>query len=80
MGGSGEVVNLGGVYVWKSATVAWSPWGRGMNSCPAPLMTVRGTSLLDTVNQLAFSYAKIHFGSRMRLTFGDVECSKVCGK
>lgn len=35
-------------YVWKSATVAFSPVGKEMNSWPAPLMMVRGTSLLDT--------------------------------
>lgn len=36
---------------WKSAVVAFSPWGRGMYSEPAPLMTVRGTRLADTVFQ-----------------------------
>jgi hypothetical protein len=29
-------------YEWKSAVVAWRPWGRGMNSAPAPLITVIG--------------------------------------
>ena len=37
-----------GDYVWKSATVALSPFGKGMNSWPAPLMTVRGTRVPDT--------------------------------
>lgn len=38
----------GGGYEWKSAVVAWRPSGRGMNSAPAPLMTVMGTKLEDT--------------------------------
>ena len=36
-------------YEWKSATVAFSPAGNGMNSELAPLMTVRGTRFPDTV-------------------------------
>lgn len=31
-------------YEWKSATVAFSPFGSGIYSWPAPLTTVRGTS------------------------------------
>lgn len=33
----------GATHEWKSATMALSPCGMGMNSWPAPLMTVRGT-------------------------------------
>jgi hypothetical protein len=36
-------------YEWKSATVAFSPAGKGMNSWLAPLMIVRGTRLPDTM-------------------------------
>jgi hypothetical protein len=37
-----------GTYEWKSATIALSPSGMGMNSLPAPLMMVRGTAFGDT--------------------------------
>jgi hypothetical protein len=35
-------------YEWKSATVAFSPARKGMNSWLAPLIIVRGTRLPDT--------------------------------
>ena len=38
-----------GTYEWKSATIALSPSGIGMYSFPAPLMMVRGTALIDTI-------------------------------
>jgi hypothetical protein len=45
-----DIKNIGGkgTYEWKSATMALSPSGMGMNSWPAPLMMVRGTYDFDT--------------------------------
>ena len=42
-------------YEWKSATVAFSPAGKGMNSWLAPLMMVRGTRSPDTEVELVLA-------------------------
>jgi hypothetical protein len=59
---------------WKSATVAFSPAGNGMNSWLAPLMTVRGTRPPDTVSRLvsAFEEAEVKLHRKSKLTDCDI--------
>lgn len=61
---------------WKSAVVAFSPLGRGMNSLAAPLIIVRGTRLSDTVGMLA-NGIKTHMQSRRVLNKWENEGFKV---
>jgi hypothetical protein len=44
-------------YEWKSATMALSPSGIGMNSWPAPLMIVSGTGLGDTKEVVSMQHS-----------------------
>jgi hypothetical protein len=44
-------------YEWKSATMALSPSGIGMNSWPAPLMIVSGTGLGDTKEVISMQHS-----------------------
>jgi len=63
-----EAENEKKIYEWKSATVAFSPCGREMNSWPAPLMTVRGTSFPDTVDKAMSAKSTWDFEGTWKVT------------
>jgi hypothetical protein len=59
-------------YEWKSATMALSPAGMGMNSWPAPLMMVRGTYDFDTRTTVNIFFDQTSRQRCFRLLFDDV--------